>query len=461
MKAKTKTKLLVLPCVSLCALGMMWCTTQAFSVTIEPEDIKHSLEYVQESELTSSAKGILSQARDEIHDFIVNWLADLSGRDPQHLALDTNEEQIALLPNKPLALHYASSAWGDDGKKNWNQTDVKKYFSDVAQDSNKEAIYLLAKYQLVNPHAKKFYPKNYIRLHECVKMLLRGCEVQLDRKFDVQGGQVSSALLQTPKHYQVADSLGMLKNIEQVEEFERIVTAKDLAVLLKNFSSLYAPLGKQAVGVWDQTWEKSTRSEMAGNIVSFFDFPMVETPRQESHQKFVDTVDYDTNVKILLSHTMYPFSEIQTWTVSRAGFAKFLAQVHASLYGKSLVARGGREKYVDVAYIQQPYMYYLQKNDLIDYLTEVKRGKKYFYPERAMTQHEVMTILSDAFEKKFAEGKDADKKNINYSELSALFVEAIATKQASDWSWNSVSWNIWTTTKNINILDEVIALFSE
>ncbi len=72
-------------------------------------------------------------------------------------------------------------------------------------------------------------------------------------------------------------------------------------------------------------------------------------------------------------------------------------------------------------------MYYLDQKRYLDYLTEIRRGKKYLYPERKMTQYEVYYILEQFCDKKREyDEKIADKALVDYDRLSERFVQCIA-----------------------------------
>ncbi len=452
MKKETKTKVFILPCVALCSLGLMFSSTEAFSFSfdLESQDIEQGLDYVKDSQVTESAKWIFSQAWSEVHDFIINGLDDIASSWEN----SSQEEQIALLPMPAPVLNYA---WVEKDRNTTYKKGVslgKKYFSDVASDVNRDAIYLLADNNIVYSGAENFYPYNAVRLHECVKMLLESCRVVLGEEWLVSDKE--SLLVKSPRHYQLADSLWMLEGIVNPEDFERFITAREYEVLLQNFSLLYTPLSRQEA-VNNEYWKTITRSEMAKKIVELFNYYGTKDTRSEVISSDSVTSAYDPNVDILIRHTMYPFSSIKTWEVSRIGFAKFLAQVHASYYGNSLVARWGKQLYSDVDYLSDSYMYYLQKHHILDYLTEVKRWKSYLYPERAITQYEIYYIVSKVFGKNYSIAPDADEKKMTYSDLSRLFVDVIARSEKVE-SQEEIHASVSTWEKS-SLLKEVLALF--
>lgn len=453
MKINTKTKLLIFSFVSLCIFAVFWNYTEAFSITIERWDVQQWWEYVRDSQLFSSVKSTFSQAWSEVHHFIAKWLDDLVVGNSK-LENTIQVEQVATLPTKPTILRYSSLT-------------SKKYFSDVEHDINAEAIYLLAKYSIINSGVNNFYPKNYVRLHECVKMLLKGCEIQ---RWNSISSEKTTALSSAPEHYQLADKLWMLQWIANPTNFERLLTAKEYIVLLKNFSSLSDELRPYAEmqDILDEDWTTITRSEIAGRIIQLFHLSW------NSRKKWVDvktdkvlldnpSYDFDIGtssdvVDILISHAMYPFSEVKTWVVSRIGFAQFLAQVHANYYGNSLIVKSWKNIYSDISYVEQPYMYYLQKEDLINYLTEIKRGKAYFFPNKNITRHEVYYILSSAFSKIFNNVDTTDEQVIDYQKLSTLFVESIASRQKNNEDIYEINGE---NKKEMSILSEVFSLFTK
>lgn len=397
----------------------MWCVVlltssqvNAFTISLESEDLESGWEQVKNSKITQSASTLLDEIWYELQTFVRNWLDDIS----QYTIVSPEEEQVSSIPRQPLILRYAS-------------LEGEQYFSDIADDTHKDAIVILAQYDIVNSKAPKFYPQNYVRLHECVKMLLRSCEVKLGKQFSAQH---ISSLSHAPEHYQLVDSMGMLEWIAEKENFERLLSSEEYTLLVRNFSQLYVDLE-----VKEATWETISRSDMSALLVESFDLSEV--------------VPADKNIEILINHTMYPFSDVRKWIVSRAGFAQFLAQVHASQYGNNLAASMGKQVYVDVNYDQGNYMYYLQSKGLIDYLSETRRWKNYFSPEQEITKHEVYEILSDAFGHTFTYTvADADQQTISYEELSALFVEIISREPVKKLvASSSTSSGLWSAVLDL------------
>lgn len=368
--------------------------------------------------VVSSAEWFFWRIWWELITFVRNGMDDIS----RYHKSPELKEKIATLNPQEIVVSYAPLK-------------MKNYFQDIENTTYADEINLIASCGVVNTSAKKFHPQNFVRLHELVKMLEKSYDYKNpDAPIIHFPKKKKTLLINTPDHYQLADEIGLLEWIENKEDFEHFVDGEEYFLIVKNFSEYEKSLlEKIEMKNWFsllqnfRTKEQIKRGELARQLVLLFN--LEQAKRQQSKRKLSD-IEGNETVEILVAHNMYPFSDLQKGKVSRWGFAQFLAQVSSMKNNDNLASFSGKweQKYSDVNYDQEGYMYYLDYKKYLDYLTEMRRGKNYFYPQREMTQYEAYYILEKFCDKWWEyDEKTADKALIDYNQLSELFVQCLSS----------------------------------
>lgn len=320
---------------------------------------------------------------------------------------------------------------------------VENYFSDIAATPNARYINLLAKEGIVAGVQGKFYPDNYLRLYDLIKMTVDLYRVKVG--YGLSGEAWLSLIWAfsgddslASRYVATALHLGFFAHVPgvytQMSGLQRFVNSQDINQMFVNvsyeFSGMIRPLEVETMPVL-------TRADAAKWLVIAFDVTPGWVVRYASGVQvlwtpFVDVVwhQYQSAISTLgnlgivsvSSPMFYPDNYIH-----RYDFIIMLVNSLLVKQNKKLSAdymSGFVSPFVDIhAGSYSPFAYYAYDKWLLDYLIVNKRGQDYFLPENLMTKHEVYTLLARATGKSFAyDIVKADTEYMTRGELADLLV---------------------------------------
>ena len=173
--------------------------------------------------ISDEAKEIASWVRSKIVNFVKEWLETSTSRNKYDFrAKDTIEvnknEVISLESQNPI-------------------------FIDMELDPNRYYAESLAKNGIIS-RSQKFYPNNFIRLNEVAKMIVNSYRFKVWYDIDWNAWLTDKVYFAKtmPKYYNTAYEMWLFEWIENLEDFERFVTYKDLNKILQNFKAQYPNL---------------------------------------------------------------------------------------------------------------------------------------------------------------------------------------------------------------------------
>lgn len=321
---------------------------------------------------------------------------------------------------------------------------VENSFSDIAGHPHARYINLLAQEDIVAGTQGKFYPDNYLRLYDLIKMTVDLYRVKVG--YSLTGEQWLSLIGafsgddRLPSRYvATASHLGFFSHISgdytQMWGLQRFVDSQDMRQMFTNISYQFSGMIRK-VDVRESA--SLTRGEAAKYLVMAFDVsaewvvpydadaPVAWTP-------FADIVGHQYQTAIT---TLAQLGIVSTDASSfspdnylhRYDFVILL--VNSLLVSRNQTLSpdyisGFVSPFVDVGQASySPFVFYAYKQGLLDYLIINKRGENYFLPDTLMTKHEIYTLISKATGKTFAyDVQQADQEYMTRGEVSQILVD--------------------------------------
>ena len=330
----------------------------------------------------------------------------------------------------------------------WTSSALPQYFTDTSTSAQSYAINLLAQKGIVAGQGGKFYPDNYIRLYDFVKMAVD--LYRLRQGYTLTGGQglstegLFSGDNGMPSRYvATAFSMGMLSHVtwdqdDGIMSFLRFADSKTLIQMVNNLAFISSgtvhvlPLGGQEV---------VTRGQAAQYLVMCFGLTPDGFITQAVNFQDIYASNYQSDIVTLANLGIIDAKANKFYPSNMLHRYDFLIMVVNTLLkekGKTLssvYASGYMSRLSDITPQMgyAPYVYYAEDKGITDFLIINKRGKNFLYPEQLMTQHEVYTILSQITKTNFIyDMTGADQTPMSRDQLAHLLVKVFDLRMPSN-----------------------------
>lgn len=306
-------------------------------------------------------------------------------------------------------------------------SDIKLSFVDIADSEYGYYIEELAQKGIVSTKNDKFYPDNFIRLNELMKMVVNSYRYRVWYSLKWDAGLTDKNYFDVvmPKYYNTAYEMWLMEWLSNIWDYERFVSQRDLETVLKNFREQYPnlihlhyydePREPKTLRRWyvSKALYRSLMLDIQGNI-SYLD---------SAYHKYGSAIQMLANLWISNTGNVnfYPDQDISRWD-----FIALLTKAYLQKNRGNLVVDDVDFNISDLDYNSQyaQYVLFAKEHGLIDYLLETQRWETYIKLDQKMTKHEAYYILSKVT------GTDieydvsvADKENISRWEIAQLLVD--------------------------------------
>ena len=385
--------------------------------------------------ISDDAKDFASWVRSKIVSFVKEWLETSTSRNKYDFR--AKDSTIQVNKNEVISLESESPI-----------------FTDMELDPNRYYAENLAKKWIISK-TQKFYPNNFIRLHEVAKMIVNSYrfKVWYDIEWNAWLTDKVYFAKTMPKYYKTAYEMWIFEWIENLEDFERFVSYNDFNKILKNLKSQYPDLVNLYYMDIKESDANLKRWEVAKTI---FRTMMVDS---ETSYSFEDIAynEYWADVQLLAENWIiasekrfYPEADI-----SRKDFILWLVKTHMKHSGEHLESWALEQSLADLDYDAEyaPFILFAKNKWWVDYLVETVRWQDYLNLNSKVTQHEACYIISKLTWITFDyDIISADKKYITRWEVAQLLNKAYklpsATKAISSTQYQNDS-HIWRLIENI------------
>jgi len=314
-------------------------------------------------------------------------------------------------------------------------------FSDISTDSNRYYINYLSENNIISNNSQKFYPQNFVRLHELSKILVNSYRHKVWYKVDwniwLSDKNYFDKLM--PKYYNTAYEMWILNWIENLEDFERFISYDDLEKILKNLKDQYPELINLYYFDLDSWNINIRRWELTKVLFKVFmmgldnsDFVYQDT----FYHKNSEAINELSNLGITnqFSDRFYPDEDI-----TRGDFIMILVRSYLKSKNLELTASNIEFNIKDLDYNSDyaPYVVYAQEQGMIDYLFEIIRSENYINLNKKLSKHEAYFIVSNINEVEITyDVLKADKENITRWEIAQLIVDSFDFNNNTHFNWS-------------------------
>lgn len=291
-------------------------------------------------------------------------------------------------------------------------------FIDISDHPARNAIIILASHKIVDDQATKFFPQNYIRLGELVKMIINTYAYHIGRTIDFDSLQ---------DYMEFARDNGIVDTTTTSPQ----LSYNTVYSIITNMSQQFkVPNPTELVGD-----DLMTRWEFADYLVDWFDLQADDDYLIQVYAS-VDIPDIQGNIYQEAIETLARANIIDStqafYPDDRADRSDFIKRF-ATLYGQEQVFMPITNTSIvaDVTPDLLPYVQYGIDNKLRDYLLVVQRQQYFLYPDEAITKHEVYHIIQDHTNRSITYNQEiADRQYISRGELAQIMVDAFALDNA-------------------------------
>lgn len=310
-------------------------------------------------------------------------------------------------------------------------TNSNKYI-DIKNHPDREYINFLAEHNIISTQNNKFHPHNFVRLHECFKLIINSYRFKLWYDLNTTIGLTNNNYFNqyVPKYYNTAYEMWLFKWISNTENFERIILYNDLYVILKNFQNQYPNLiNLNNVSKKDfQNPEKHIkRWELAKSIINIFELNknMEINLNQTDMNNTINKKYKEKKLNIITNiNDKYSFTDIENYkykdeieqlirlniiwdsnstrfnpnqNISRSEFIVMLTKAYLKNNNLELSINNLNFDISDLDYNSNyaKYLIYAKEEWILDYLIETKQKKTYIKPNQIITRDEVYHVITD------------------------------------------------------------------
>ncbi len=340
------------------------------------------------------------------------------------------------------------------------------YFSDIATSPFSRYITLLAQEGIVAGVQGKFYPDNYLRLYDLIKMVVDLYRVKVWYDLDKEewlsliwafSGDDSLASRYVATALHLGFFAHVTGNYTQMSGLQRFVSSQDMNQVFVNISYQFSGMIRP---VLVPSLQSLARGQAAKYLVIAFDVSSDGISPYSSGgvsfwtSPFIDSIwhPYQSAISTLASLGVVSTSSTSFFPdnyLHRYDFVIMLVNASLSKQNKKLPTEyisGFVSPFVDVRdQSYSPFVYYAYDNELLEYLLVQKRGSVYFLPESLITKHEVYTILGTLVGKQFVyDVSTADTQYMTRAEFAKILVDLfeftppkkeVIVEPASQGSW--------------------------
>lgn len=323
-------------------------------------------------------------------------------------------------------------------------SDIENYFSDIVNHPYARYINLLAQEGIVAGNQGKFYPDNYLRLYDLIKMTV---DLYRDKVGYALTGEEWLSLIgafadddSMPSRYvATASHLWFFSHISgdyaQMWGLQRFVTSQDMRQLFTNISYQFSGMIR-SVNVEESA--QITRGAWAKYVSIAFDLTpqgvvMYQADAPVAWTPFTDIVGhrYQQSISTLAqlgivntdSSSFYPDNYLHRYDFIILLVNALLVSRDETLSSEYISGLVSPFIDVDSTVSYSPFIFYAYQQGRLDYLIVNKRWQDYFLPDTMITKHEIYTLLREVTWETFAyDVVEADVEYMTRGEMSQMLV---------------------------------------
>lgn len=317
------------------------------------------------------------------------------------------------------------------------ESQTSTIFSDIAQDPNRESIEILAKLGLLKGgNGGKFYPHNYVRCADFIRVMLDLYRQKLGYRSDDQNGYVNMAYFVTNiqdalllKKLNTAKALGLLEWLGEIG-LEKPISPKQALQIINNTLNLSPAFGSNEVkNQISFSGETLTKSQMAQMLVAVFQLEksiLNKIFNDIGNHRYQESITRLAQLGVVAGNNgnFYPD-------------AMALRQDAVIMIANSLVANKAKplviNNFTHLSWINDttyfaPYashLEYLLANEIWDFLLRPQSTGYVFAPHAMLTKWEAYALISQAAGVKLLNlDAGVTSQPITRGELADLLVQA-------------------------------------
>lgn len=310
-------------------------------------------------------------------------------------------------------------------------------FSDIAQDPNRQSIEILANIGLLSKgNGGKFYPHNYVRCADFIRVMLDLYRQKLWYHSDDQNGYVNIAYFVTNiqdsfllKKLNTAHALGLLEWLGEIG-LEKPISPKQALQIINNTLNLNPSFGsKEIKNQISFSGEALTKSQMAQMLVAIFQLEKSIVNKifnDIGNHRYQDSIMRLAQLGVVAGNNgnFYPDA-----MALREDAVIMIANSLALSQSKPLVIKNFTHlsSINDTTYFASyaPYLEYLLANEIWDFLLHPQSTGYVFVPHAMLTKWEAYTLISQAARVKLLNlDAGVTSQPITRGELADLLVQA-------------------------------------
>lgn len=301
-------------------------------------------------------------------------------------------------------------------------------FVDIADHEYWYFIEELANKGIVSTKNDKFYPDNFIRLNELMKMVVNSYRYRVGYSLNSDAGLTDNNYFDSlmPKYYNTAYEMWLLNWLKDINDYERFVSKKDFETVLKNFREQYPNLIH--LHYYDEPKEPKTLRRWYVSKALYrtlmLDVKWNIAYWDSVYHKYASSIQLlaDLGISNTWNTSFYPDQDI-----TRGDFIVLLSKSYLQKTNSKLAVNDMDFGINDMDY-NSPYAQYVlfaKEKWFIDYLFEVKKWETYIKLNDKLTKDEAYHILSKVTWVNMQwDNSNTDGENISRWEVADLLVNS-------------------------------------
>ena len=299
-------------------------------------------------------------------------------------------------------------------------------FIDIKDHPNREYINFLAEHNIISNHSEKFNPQNFVRLHECSKLIINSHRFKLWYDLNTNIWLTNNNYFNTtlPKYYNTAYEMWILNWVLDINNFERVILYDDLYVILKNFENQYPDiinidniskndfhdpdnhierweLTKSIVDTFELNWNLESELNLNDETKDNKDLDLINIINNKYTFTDIENYKYKNEIEELINLWIIENSITEQFypdqSISRSEFISMITKSYLSTNNLELSINNLSFDITDLDYNSNyaSYIIYAKEKGILDYLIEVKQEKTYIKPNDMVSRHEVYHVITD------------------------------------------------------------------
>lgn len=331
-------------------------------------------------------------------------------------------------------------------------SDIKLSFLDIADSEYGYYIEELAQKGIVSTKNDKFYPDNFIRLNELMKMVVNSYRYRVWYSLKWDAGLTDKNYFDVimPKYYNTAYEMWLLEWLSDIEDYERFVSKKDFDTVLKNFREQYPNLIH--LHYYEEPKEPKTLRRWYVSKALYrllmLDVNWNIAYLDSAYHKYASSIQLLADLGISNTWNVN-FNPDQA--ITRGDFIALLTKSYLQKSRGNLVVDNVDFNISDLDYNSEyaQYVLFAKEHGFIDYLLETQRWETYINLNKQMTKHEAYYIMSKVTWISMTYDEDsADKESISRWEVADLLVNSFSLGDKSMRSLINNS-QLWTLISHV------------